>query len=1188
MILFAIWKSIKLAASLTGVQGGVRGIAVAVSGLSVKMGVLKVASLGVMGVLQTIGLAVGVAFAAYHLTRWIAKITGVNKHIQNAMTWVAKLAKKFLGLNKQVEWLGEHTRAFNLRHQAFNKVLELTGEKVTRIGDAQKILYGEWKKTGTLGNQVLDDWIKKLAEENKWTGKKLKTSGEIKKDQDDMRAKLKNLFNATDDLSDATKDNIRAWKAWGKKATDLIKGVFDYVEDLKRSVGKWEIEFGVKLTKDFESRAKDGAEKLLEIENELYERTVVSKMTEVEQKLYANKKYFEGLKKSVEEEKLADKELYDSKVLSLEKYYDEQRTSLDKRITDAKREIGVYEEIQRAKLAIGAATSSWELAEIRETATARLNILKSTAASEIAESEARAQEKLASEKKAMDERAKAYGKTLANIGKTEQTLVEEIIAKNDNLVFDWKQTNQEIEADWIRGIGKILKGGGNLLTGLNNIFSSIVGMWIDKVVEKIGKKEGNVWDIIAQGFEGMKKSITGVVSGISGALKGLSSKLPGIFGKVTGVVGGLIGNLAGLAGPVGAFIGIASKIPGVSAVFNKVKGAVMGLASKIPIIGGLFKKSKTAAEKAAEAAAQYQKELEQIIDTQSRFGTMSEETAKNIHEASKEMEGFAAVSKYFGDVISDVGVSQENINGLWERAADILAHVKDGFLDVEEGAKALGESFTQLIEGAKEFGTEGSKAMRDFIAKVKESGIAVQEVTDYINDQLGIVKSSSMNAAQGLKAMADAIPYERLEKFKNKQEEITEALKKTKEGTAEYDLLTKKLAEVDAAMAKSTEGLAWRTEMLERQALSVFNAMIANGASYSEAMNSIRPTLDRIAEGHKLMGTTASEGMQELLRISEITEKHKELFSAIDGNLAVLNALANTNSLTQQTLSDAAGSAYNYYTNLTKAGLTSNQALAQMAPTLERLKFLAKEHGLAISDTTQALIDQAEEQGLLKEEQLSVQDAMLAGFGLIIQALGKDIPDAMKISIDKMKDLEHAVHGSGVTGAMDILKDKAGATFSLINAEATIITDTMGVLEAQLGTTGDVTKTMGDQIKETFGTMEEGIKSGIEGLGELQKGIRKGDWAIPLNFMTPKVPKTIHAQGGFEGEVKEAVQPFIAHKGEKVKIWTKNEVDAGGAGDINIEITPIVIDKGNEYIIEFMTKKIERGDVSMPAGSVNG
>ena len=67
---------------------------------------------------------------------------------------------------------------------------------------------------------------------------------------------------------------------------------------------------------------------------------------------------------------------------------------------------------------------------------------------------------------------------------------------------------------------------------------------------------------------------------------------------------------------------------------------------------------------------------------------------------------------------------------------------------------------------------------------------------------------------------------------------------------------------------------------------------------------------------------------------------------------------------------------------------------------LDQVRDAHTELGLPIDENTQKLITQAEEQGILKKEQMSTNDIMLEGLSAIIKALGGDLPDAFKKTAD--------------------------------------------------------------------------------------------------------------------------------------------------------------------------------------------
>jgi len=527
------------------------------------------------------------------------------------------------------------------------------------------------------------------------------------------------------------------------------------------------------------------------------------------------------------------------------------------------------------------------------------------------------------------------------------------------------------------------------------------------------------------------------------------------------------------------------------------------------------------------------------------------------------MSQAAAEAKHFDEILQDIDINQDNINDLWGEAGEVLDAVASGELDAAEASETLGESFSTLLESAQDFGTEGSAAMVDFIQQVKASGVEVQEVTDYINDQLGVVEGNSMNAAEGLAAMAEGVG--------NNEE----------------------------AMVR-----------LETQTLAVYNAMIENGASASQAMDSLGDVLDKIAEKHKENGTQASAAIQELLKVREVTEAHQGLMNSIEGNLAVLNALGNTGSLNQETLSNAAKEANNYYNQLVNAGLSGNQALSQMAPTLERLRYLSEEQGLSLDANTQKLIKQAEEQGLLEEQQMETNDIMLAGFGEIIKALGGDIPAAMQKAMNEMQEFgqesQDTMDGIAVSGknAFGEVRDRAREASDefVRDWEERSKTAFGGMLSAGSKAIDSIRGKISDaggEFKDSFDRGVDGALGAIDKLGKKIQGTGFGaNIDIGVSSALSKGAQAISAQSEGSWYVKAQEQLFQAHKGERVDIYHTPVSDVpsqAGVGSIQVVTKPVVVqtDKGVEvsFVIDQVNrleKKIIKGGVPIPTSSVRG
>jgi hypothetical protein len=85
-------------------------------------------------------------------------------------------------------------------------------------------------------------------------------------------------------------------------------------------------------------------------------------------------------------------------------------------------------------------------------------------------------------------------------------------------------------------------------------------------------------------------------------------------------------------------------------------------------------------------------------------------------------------------------------------------------------------------------------------------------------------------------------------------------------------------------------------------------------------------------------------------------------------------------------------------------GLDGNQALLLLQPSLQTLWELQQDFGYAVDDSTQALIDQAREQGIVGEGMRDVQERILRVLERIAEVLGAEIPDAARRAADSIPE----------------------------------------------------------------------------------------------------------------------------------------------------------------------------------------
>jgi hypothetical protein len=203
-------------------------------------------------------------------------------------------------------------------------------------------------------------------------------------------------------------------------------------------------------------------------------------------------------------------------------------------------------------------------------------------------------------------------------------------------------------------------------------------------------------------------------------------------------------------------------------------------------------------------------------------------------------------------------------------------------------------------------------------------------------------------------------------------------------------------------------------------AVTSFNAMIASGMTWGEALAALGPTLAMLKDKYTELGIAADPALQELMNIAKVREENIQLFNAIDANLQVMQALSNTGFLTAEALAAVEANARNYYQDLIDAGVSADDATRAMLPTLQAIYDAHIKSGEPIDENTQKLIDQAIKLGLIKppakdpgEEMAKGFDKMVEVLERIVELLGGDFGTALDKAARRAGDLEAAGEGVG-------------------------------------------------------------------------------------------------------------------------------------------------------------------------------
>jgi len=583
------------------------------------------------------------------------------------------------------------------------------------------------------------------------------------------------------------------------------------------------------------------------------------------------------------------------------------------------------------------------------------------------------------------------------------------------------------------------------------------------------------------------------------SFKNIANAIQPVLGQIGGAIGQMISgakkSFAGLGSALGGAIG------SLLGPIGKAAGSLLG-----GLIGGLFKKGEklTEAQKQAQLIEQW---VGGITDKFKKWGDVSETTAKIIAEdiVKKGMQGFVAVSKNFAKIIEDVGVTQKNVNELWSRAGDILDHMKQGALSTEDGLKALGESFTKLVEGARALGQEGSEAMIAFIQRVRASGYEVKEVTDYVLEQLDKVPDA-------LNTLASSV-VPNWQRMLDKMDKITDDKLK--------DEWKKKLESMKDSAEKQLKGLS----VIARD---TFYSMIAEGRSFIKAMDKMKDPLETLRKKYEQLGIEAPSYLKPMFDLLEKMELKPAVFQNLDASLQILHSLQNAAYLTQESFDSLTRYATSFAKTILGVSGNLNQALESMKLTQSQIQQLLP----VISQFV----------------------GVAAMFGIGIPAWMKTfVTKQLGVDWQKFKDVAKTQANAGVA-TVEKLK-------ALVDKSANL---NQKVIPTHFRNLQDVIGRQAGRIVDAI----HGLQGGIDDLGSSLRGGEVGG-----------IGRRKAAQTGWEGYVPPRGMTFIAHPGEYVKVWRKDEVEKGmHEPQVNIMIEPIVIPKTDKYVIEFVARKLEKGE----------
>jgi hypothetical protein len=527
--------------------------------------------------------------------------------------------------------------------------------------------------------------------------------------------------------------------------------------------------------------------------------------------------------------------------------------------------------------------------------------------------------------------------------------------------------------------------------------------WVQDMAEliqlmNIGAQAGGQ---LAAGFKQIQQGGAGNIVGggmqlVSGGIGAFTS-----VSQATDVQGR--GNRALRGAAAGAGIGANPALATATGGWSIVIGAVAGA-----IIGALRNPG-------------FEQEMHRIAD---EFGVnIGEKLARQIDKLKKQFGGDRQAAEIFSidKIIADAGgLSDDNFGTMTGKLRDVFSMVETGKFAIADARNTLDRSFGLFAEHFQKGNEIASKSFQDIIRLNKEMGINSEAVGAFVNAQTQALGSSVANLAaplvQQYGGLADSIAAA--------SKEVDKLAKDGKQGTEEYARAVGDLTDLQNLQKEAAASSSAEFERLGVIALGAFNAAVTAGADWLTAVENMGPALDTLLGLQKDLGIESQNaGLAELMRFRDLVTNNQSLVLSTQALGETMKALSSIGGLNTETLAAMEAQGTQTFDRLIAAGFSENQALTQMKGFLLNVMHAHEQLGTPIDDNTAKLIEMARQQGLFKDEGKDMAKTLTSGFadmkagteklvgsiGLMIKALGADVPDAVQDAIDALAKIPREV-----------------------------------------------------------------------------------------------------------------------------------------------------------------------------------
>jgi len=395
--------------------------------------------------------------------------------------------------------------------------------------------------------------------------------------------------------------------------------------------------------------------------------------------------------------------------------------------------------------------------------------------------------------------------------------------------------------------------------------------------------------------------------------------------------------------------------------------------------------------------------------------------------SAKELAGRSATDEFTTSlkgaltVIEKIEVQQLVAAGGSQKWATLIVGVRDAYVAAGRSV-ADAESAVNRLLAAEKQGPEAVRKIQDEINAVTEAAEAAADAAAKLTENLA---GAQTGFATALGVTSDA--YKKLE---DDQMSLTKAVR-------DYNDLDPKniTAESAAAARKEILGLSQSIEDQQRiiaatgihsqaaadaVAASLAGIIAANvkaGMSFIDAVRAVGPSVEGLAAQMEHLGYTGGAAFDLILRQEQLATDAVAgpALTALEGYTAGLKGLSDAGLLNQEMFAGLAQQISGTAIALMDQGFASSDIMIAMRGDLQTLWEMEQKYGYSVDDSTQALIDQGVQSGLIGEQAKTDNQKILDVLVLIAEALGATIPAGLDAMGGKFHTMaETAVSDLGV------------------------------------------------------------------------------------------------------------------------------------------------------------------------------